>query len=182
MKNNTEAIRMLINNLSTSDAGALHKWLGKLLPKKTETEAHTKTRTLTDAAKWWMAKLKSGNVLPGIGWPTMLSVDDLVEDYINAIKRNISRRGNATAMGRFLSTVDAVEEDKSSVKTEVTIRAGEPGGESLKPGATITRTKRARHYILHGLDDCRAGFEEVYGKQEWPGAQAEGDSDADSGD
>ncbi len=177
MSNNTEGLRLLIKNLSTSDAEALHKWLGKQLPKKAE----ACTPNMTSATLWWLAKLKSGNVLPGIGWPSTLPVDDLTSDYINAIPRDITRRGNATAMGRFLKPVDAVGKKKSSVKTEVTIRAGEPGGESLKPGATITRTKRARHYIFRGLDTCRAGFERKHGKQLWDG-DSPGNARTEDGD
>ncbi len=62
----------------------------------------------------------------------------------------------------------------------MTIRAGEPGGEGFAPGTVVTRTKRALHYVLHGLDECRAEFEREWGKQEW--LAPEGDSDADAGD
>ena len=163
--------------MSASDEEAFLKWLQKRVPAKAEAE----TPNMTSAALWWLAKLKSGNVLPGIGWPTMLPVDDLGSDYINAMKRDITRRGSVTAMGRFLKPIDAVGKKKSSVKTEVTIRAGEPGGESLKPGATITRTKRARHYDLFDLDTCRAGFERKYGKQEWDG-DSPGNARTEDGD
>ena len=175
MKNSIKAARLLVEDMSASEAETFLKWLQKQVPQKIEAE----TPTLTSAALWWLAKLKSGNVLPDGGWPTMLPVDDLGRDYINAMKRNITHRGSITAMGRFLEEVGAVEEKRPSLKTEVTIRAGEPGGEGLRPGATVTRTKRPRHYIFFGLDTCRAGFEAVHGKQDWTVVlEAEADSDA----
>jgi hypothetical protein len=165
VENNIKAARLLVEEMSASDAEAFLKWLQKQVPQKIEAE----TPTLSSAALWWLAKLKSGNVLPDGGWPTMLPVYDLGSDYINAMKRNITRCGNVTAMGRFLNQVGAREEKIPSHKTEVTIRAGEPGGEGLKPGAVVKRTKRVRHYVFFDLDTCRAGFERKHGKQEWDG-------------
>lgn len=171
MKNNTTAIRLLIEDLSASDIEVLYKWIGKLLPKQVEAE----TPAMDVAALWWLAKLKSGDVLPDVGWPKDLPVNDLVEDYVNVIKRDITYRGNSTAMGRFLKKVGAVGKTKLSSNTEVTIRAGEPGGEGLRPGGEVTRTLRRRHYALYRLDACRAGFEAVHGRQDWA------DSDDSSG-
>lgn len=164
MKNNTKAIHLFIEDMSASDIEALYKWIGKLLPKKTEAE----TPTLSSAAKWWLAKLKSGNVLPGIGWPTMLLVDDLGSDYIKAMKRDITHRGSVTAMGRFLKKVGAVDSDKPSIK---------PKG----PGR---HDRRLHHYLPHGLDKCREEFEAVYGTQDWADSDDSGDSadDAQKGD
>ncbi len=177
MKNPIKAARLLVEDMSASEAETFLKWLQKQVPAKVEAE----TPTLTSAALWWLAKLKSGNVLPDGGWPKDLPVNDLGRDYINALGGNLSWRGSVTKMGRFLKQVGAVEENKPSYKTKVTIRAGEPGGESLKPGATITRTKRARHYIFRGLDTCRAGFERKHGKQLWDG-DSPGNARTEDGD
>ncbi len=81
MENNIKAARLLVEEMSASDAEAFLKWLQKQVPQKIEAE----TPTLSSAALWWLAKLKSGNVLPDGGWPTMLPVDDLGSDYINAM-------------------------------------------------------------------------------------------------
>ncbi len=110
----------------------------------------------------------SGDVLPGRGWVTTLPIDELTSDYVNVIgQRGLSRRGNATAMGRFLEKVGAVGKKKPSRKIEVTIRAGEPGGEGMIPGAVVTKEVRRRHFIFFDLDTCRAGFEKEHGKQDW---------------
>ena len=162
MKNNTKAIRLLIEELSTSDAEALHKWIGKRLPKKDEAE----TPALTDAELWWLAKLKSGNVLQGIGWPVSLLVDDLTLDYIAVIKNDFTKRGNSTAMGRFVTSVGAVQKKRPSRKV------------------SAARKRRGRYYTLHGLDACRASFEAIYGKQDWVDSEESVDSvdDAQKGD
>ena len=121
MKTSTEIARLAVEDMSASEAGDFLKWMQKQVPTKAEAE----TPTLTSAAKWWLAKLKSGNVLPDGGWPKDLLVNDLGRDYIKALGRNITHRGSSTAMGRFLKDVGAVEEDKPSYKTKVTIRASE---------------------------------------------------------
>lgn len=181
MSNAIKMGHLAVEDMSASETMTFLNWLQKRAPAKVKAEAPP---ALTGAPKWWLAKLKSGNVLPDVGWPSTLPVNDLVQDYINVVKRKITRRGNATAMGRFLGDVSAVEDKKSSRKTEVTIRAGEPGGEGLRPGATITRTKRARYYVLHGLDECRDGFEKKYGKQDWADSDGSAGSvdDAQKGD
>jgi hypothetical protein len=155
MKTATENARLSVEDMSASEEASFLKWLRKRRPE-------AETPTLDDAARWWRAKLKSGDVLPGIGWPATVMVDDLVEDYINALKRKITKRGNSTAMGRFVTLVGAVGKDKSSV---VGVWVG-----------------RKRQYTLRGLDECRDGFEEEYGKQDWDDdAQAQaGGPEADS--
>ena len=176
MGNSNKAARLIIEDMSASDMAALYKWIGKLLPKQAEAE----TPTLSSAALWWRAKLKSGNVLPGIGWPTTLLIGDLVEDYIEAIKRNITRRGISTSMGRFLKTVGAVEEKKPSRKGKVTIRAGEPDSKGFKPGVDGVINKRIRYYVFHELGKCREGFEVKYGPQDWGDSGGSGGSGDDA--
>ena len=180
MTNATKMAHMAVEDMSTAEVETFLKWLQKQVPVKVEAE----TPALDSAAKWWLAKLESGNVLPGIGWPKELLVDDLGSDYINVLKRKITRVGNKTAMGKFLEKVGAVEKKRPSRKIRVTIRAGEPGGEGLRPGAEVTRTRRGRYYIFHELGACRAAFEAKYGKQDWADSDDSGDSadDAQKGD
>ncbi len=140
MKTATENARLSVEDMSASEEASFLKWLRKRRPE-------AETPTLDDAARWWRAKLKSGDVLPGIGWPATLMVDDLTNDYIEELKHDITVRGDATKMGRFLVKVGAVEDKKSSV---VGVWVG-----------------RKRQYTLRGLDECRDGFEEEYGMQEW---------------
>ena len=149
MTKNTEIAHLIVEGMTASAEEAFLKWLIKRAPVKP-----METSDLTDAALWWLVKLKSGDVLPGKGWPSMLPINDLVEDYINAIKNDFTKRGNSTAMGRFLKDVGAVQKKKSSRKS------------LSKDG-----TRRPRHYTLHGLDACRAAFEAIYGAQEWPDSE-----------
>ena len=81
MKTSTEIARLAVEDMSASEAEAFLKWLQKRVPAKAEAE----TPNMTSAALWWLAKLKSGNVLPGIGWPTMLPVARTVISEIAAM-------------------------------------------------------------------------------------------------
>lgn len=146
MSNALKIAHMIFDDLSPADQVSFYAWMGKQVPVQ-ENDA-----PLESAALWWLAKLKSGNVVPGAGWPTMLRCEVLVDDYVMAIKRNLSSRGNATAMGRFLETVGAVEKKKPSIKVQVTAGA--------KP-------RRWKHYVFHDLGECRAAFEAKYGPQDW---------------
>ncbi len=81
MKTSTEIARLAVEDMSASDAETFLKWMHKRVPEKVETE----TPTLSSAALWWLAKLKSGNVLPDGGWPKDLLVNDLGRDYIRRL-------------------------------------------------------------------------------------------------
>lgn len=148
--------RMVFDGLSPPDQISIYSWMGKRVPNPPGPKRAEGT-PMDSAVKWWLKKLKSGNVVPDAGWPATLLVDDLTSDYIAVLKRDhLTRRGNATAMGRFLKGEGAVEEDKSSVKN--------PG----KVGPP-----RQRHYTLHPLDTCRAAFDAKHGPQGWSGVDAQ---------
>lgn len=158
MKTSTEIARLAVEGMSASEAEAFLKWLQKQVPQKVEAN----TPTLESKELWWLAKLKSGNVLPDVGWPTMLPVDDLGRDYIAAMDHDITTRGNVSAMGRFLLKVGAVEK--------------------LKPTCKMGRGRRGRCYVIHGLDECRNKFEVLFGNQGF-GDDAQGAApEADSGE
>jgi len=142
--NTPKIARLLFEDLSPDEQVRFYWWMGKEL----QTEGD---RPMNSASEWWLGKLKSGHVLPGAGWPDMLPIDDLTDDYIEAVKSKKSVRGNATAMGRFLETVGAVEKKRPSVKN---------------------REGRRRHYVFNDLGKCRVAFEWEYGLQDWPGAVA----------
>ncbi len=120
-----------------------------------------KLLSLSVVEEWWYQKLLNGSVLiNGDGWQTDLPVEHLVKDYIEEVKRfNISKRGNATAMGRFLKKVCPVIKT-SSRKTEYEVQ---------DEGGHLTRWvhRRARWYQLPTLVKARAIWEEQYGKTDW---------------
>ncbi len=120
-----------------------------------------KLLSLSPVEEWWYQKLLNGAVLTNDDeWQTDLPVDHLVGDYIREVKRfNLSKRGNATAMGRFLKKVcPAIQ--TSSRKTEHEVQ---------DPEGHWTRWKhhRTRWYKLPTLDKSRAMWEESYGKTDW---------------
>ena len=157
MKNATTMAQLAVEDMSASEAGTFFKWLQKRVPAKVEAE----TTLLRAAEDWWLAKLKSGDMLPGRGWLKVLPIETLTADYITELERHeLTVRGSATAMGRFLKKV-CPKLDISSMKADACYG--------------ITR-KRPRHYLFPGLDACRAVFEEAYGAQDWTDSGDSGDS------
>lgn len=169
MTHNTKIAHLIVEGMSASAEASLLKWL---IQRKPELPLETdEAPPLGQAEEWWLEKLMSGDVLPGQGWANSLPCESLSEDYITQLKRHdITVRGSATAMGRFLKKVGAVEKDKPSRKIEIVVRAGEPGGEHLQPGTTVKTKARRRHYEFYDLDACRRAFDARYGAQNWPGA------------
>lgn len=104
---------------------------------------------LTTIEAWWEKKIRTQVTLsarPKEGWMRELLIDDLTADYIAYTKRTgISKRGAATAMGRFLKKV-LPKLTTSSRKVYVDVHAGEVGGENYRPG-TVQQVKcRVRWY------------------------------------
>lgn len=117
--------------------------------------------------QWWLRKLDAGCLYHGT-WPTgPVPRAPLVKDWTEYTGRHyVSRRGNATAMGQFLSMVCPGIE-KSSLLGEMTIQAGEPGGQGFKPGSSATRAKKVGHYTFPPLDVCRREWVHKYGARAW---------------
>ena len=120
-----------------------------------------KLLSLSVVEEWWYQKLLNGCTLSnGDEWQTELPVDHLVTDYINEVKRfNITKRGNATSMGRFLKVVCPTIET-SSRKTPYEVQ--DPDGHW-----TRYMHRRARWYTLPTLKKARSLWEEKYGKTDW---------------
>ncbi len=120
-----------------------------------------KLLSLSTVEEWWYQKLLSGCTLSrGDEWQTDLPVEHLVNDYVAEVKRfNITKRGNATAMGRFLSKVcPAIK--TSSRKTDFEVQD--------EDGLWTRHVhRRARWYHLPTLEQAREMWEEKYGKTDW---------------
>ena len=118
--------------------------------------------------QWWLRKLDAGSLYDDGGWPTeRVTVERLTNDWTAYNDRHhISKRGNATAMGRFLKKVCPLIK-VSSRKAAAEIRAGESGGEGFRPGSSVTREKRIRSYEFPPLDECRAAWARRYGARDW---------------
>lgn len=166
MTKNTEIAHLIVEGMSASTEEALLKWLIKRSPvKPMETD---KESYLGMAEEWWLAKLRSGDILPGRGWINVLPIQALTEDYVTQLRRHdVTVRGNGTAMGRFLKRICYKLSISSMLAREGNCREADMG-------------KRIRHYRFPDLDICREVFEEAYGKQDWPDSEGSVD-DAQTG-
>lgn len=118
-----------------------------------------KLLSLSTVEEWWYQKLMSGTTLRnGDGWKTELPIQYLVDDYISEVKRfNVSNRGSATAMGRFLNRVCPGIKTSSRV-ADVELEEGH---------WSRSVTRRTRYYSLPTLEKARAFWENSYGTTEW---------------
>ena len=135
--------------------------------------------------EWWLRKLDAGSLYGDDGWTTTpIMIEPLTDDFTAYTRRyHITKRGNATAMGRYLKKVCPLIK-KSSRKAPVEIRAGDPGGEGFRPGSSVKKKKRIRHYQFPTLDVCRLDWERRYGARDWADSGDSGGSadDAQKGD
>jgi len=59
--------------------------------------------SLSPEQDWWFSKLAEGEIMPGSGWPEMVAVEELIQDYVNHTNRfRMNWKGNATSLGMFI--------------------------------------------------------------------------------
>jgi hypothetical protein len=119
-----------------------------------------KDLSLTAEEDWWLNKLEEGVLLPDQdGWPAEVIKDHLTDDYIEHTKRwNVSRRGNQTALGKFMHRMcPKLEPIQKLAKVEV------PTGD----GYVVKVEKRLWHWLLPDLETCRARWVELHGARDW---------------
>lgn len=120
-----------------------------------------KDLSLSPEEDWWLNKLTEGTLLPDTdGWPSEVIKDHLTDDYIEHTKRwNVSRRGNQTALGKFLAKVcPRLSVVQKLTKVEV------PTGD----GYVVKVERRLYHWLVPDLRLCRERWEELHGAREWP--------------
>lgn len=123
-----------------------------------------KLLSLNVEEEWWFQKLEDGQLLRGAradddAWPDKVRKDALVDDYIDYTRRfNVSRRGNQTALGRFLGRVCP---KLTTVQQAATWE--EPAGQ----GFTRTMKGRAYFWVLPTLAEARAAWVRQYGPCDW---------------
>lgn len=110
--------------------------------------------------EWWYRKLQNGRILDhDAKWERNVLCDAVTHDFTSyAEKWKFSRRGNETALGRFLSRV-CPHITKSQRRTLV-----EEPDEHGRPRRVA---KRSYHYDFGTLDQCREAWSKIYGKIEW---------------
>ena len=154
-KDENSGYKALLNYLRTMD---IKDFEVRYVPN-TPALREQKLLSLSVVEEWWYQKLLNGSTLSnGDEWQTDLPVDHLVNDYVSEVKRfNITKRGNATAMGRFLKKVCPCI-TTSSRKTSFEIQ---------EEHWTRHVHRRTRWYNLPPLDKARSMWEDQYGKTDW---------------
>lgn len=111
--------------------------------------------------EWWYRKLQNGRLLDqDATWSRDVICDAMTQDFTAyAEKWKFSRRGNETALGRFLSRVcPHITKAQRRVNVE----------EYDQEGRTRRVAKRAYYYDFGTLDKCREAWDSLYGKTDWP--------------
>jgi hypothetical protein len=154
-KDENSGYKALLNYLRTMD---IEDFEVRHVPN-TPALREQKLLSLSVVEEWWYQKLLNGcTITNGDEWQTDLPVEHLVNDYVAEVKRfNITKRGNATAMGRFLSKVCPCI-TTSSRKTSYEIQ---------EEHYSRWVHRRARWYHLPPLEKARSLWEEQYGKTDW---------------
>ena len=154
-KDENSGYKALLNYLRTMD---IEDFEVRHVPN-TEALREQKLLSLSVVEEWWYQKLLNGCTLSnGDEWQTDLPVDNLVDDYVREVKRfNITKRGNATAMGRFLKKVCPC----------ITTSSRKTSFEVQEEHWTRHVHRRTRWYNLPPLDKARSMWEDQYGKTDW---------------
>lgn len=129
----------------------------------TEALREQKLLSLGVEEEWWYQKLTEARVLQRQqDWDPSVRKDALVDDYIEYTRRfNVSRRGNATALGRFLSRV--------CPKLDV-VQQWADWEEPSADGFLRKRSGRAYFWKLPSLEVARARWESLNGPEKWADA------------
>ena len=111
--------------------------------------------------EWWFKKLEDGRMQGHDGeWKGLIPCEILERDFTkHADQWNISRRGNATKLGRFLKRVAPHME-----RSQVSMKWEQPNSQ----GFVETMQGRRYCYNFGTLDQCRASWEAVNGNVDWP--------------
>lgn len=125
-----------------------------------------KDLSFTPEQDWWFHKLYDGALLTGkSGWPAEVLCEVIQNDYLDHMRRwqNFSRKASQVALGRFLT-----KHVGKLWRVQKPAHVPAIGAD----GREYTRSDpRAWHYRLPTLNECRAKWDELHGKQEWPDLQ-----------
>lgn len=128
---------------------------------KTKALAEQKLLSLDPDQEWWYQKLYDGNLLRKVdGWPTEVVKEKLVDDFVAHTQRfNVTRRGNQTTLGRFLSRVcPQMKQVRKAVDIDV----------DTGDGWTRKVRRRLMHLMMPTLEEARQQWERLNGPEEWP--------------
>lgn len=111
--------------------------------------------------EWWYRKLQNGRLLEADSeWTVDVPCDSMINDFTAyAEKWKFNRRGNETALGRFLSRVcPHIERTQKRVNADVYDEAS---------GRTVQKKKRMYFYDFGDLQKCRLQWEKLHGRVQW---------------
>lgn len=110
--------------------------------------------------EWWFRKLQNGRILDqDPQWERDVSCDAVTQDYtLYAEKWKFNRRGNETALGRFLTRVCP---HIGKAQRRVTVE------EYDERGGTRRVARRSYYYDFGTLDKCRESWCKIYGHIDW---------------
>lgn len=110
--------------------------------------------------EWWFRKLQHGRLLDTDSeWSPQIHTEALHTDFTAyAEKWRFTRRGNETALGRFLARIAP---HKKKFQTRMNFE------EIDERGGPKTVSKRVYAYDFGSLEECRAAWEKTYGKCDW---------------
>lgn len=127
---------------------------------KTEALNDQKVLSLNSISEFWYQRLLEGTTFRcGSSWETSVLKDDILDAYIDHTKRfNITRRGNATALGKELKRIHP---------TLLTTRKTTQWYEQSIDGF-VKKIEGLRHFwIFPELDIARKQWDSVFGKTAW---------------
>lgn len=123
---------------------------------KTKALQDQKMHSFTAEEEWWYDKLQHGLISPNSSeWPDKVVVHELVADYTSYTQQfNITKRGNSTKLGKFLSRA-CPSGFKKVQGTEAITVLDEKGFE--------TQCDRPYLYLVPPLEECRKHWDEKFG-------------------
>jgi len=121
--------------------------------------------------EWWYRKLQNSRLLESDAtWTQTIPCDKLINDFTNyAEKWRVNRRGNETALGRFLSRV-CPHTERSQKRVNMEVLDESTGRHEMK-------TVRRYFYDFGDLKRCRDEWEKAHGKTEWETASNDSHSE-----
>ncbi len=140
-----DAVHSIIETMNPEQEAELLVWM-------IERQPQPGAESLGAPEKWWLGKLRSGELLVGApGWIDghLIPVEVLDNDYIQALRRpEWPPRGILSLRRLLVNLLPGID--------RVTLRAKVNG-----------KIRYDHYYEFPGLEECRSHFEAVYGKQDW---------------
>jgi len=127
---------------------------------QTDALKEQKMLSLSPEEDWWYQKLLDGRLLEKHeAWVSEVMKREIIDDFIDNHRRfNVTRRGTATQLGRFLNRVCPT---LTGVQKMAEIEVNHPDGWSS------TKKERTYFWKFPSLTECRARWDEFYGGEKW---------------